>query len=106
MKVLVTGATGFVGQVVSQHLLNSGFFVQKVLRKKNIEAQEDSHIVGEINASTDWSQALIGIDSIVHFNVMIYAYYFIVIIKKRYRIKFGSVSHDLKDTILLTRTIQ
>ncbi len=66
MKVLVTGATGFVGQVVSQNLMDAGFFVQKALRKKNIEAQEDSHIVGEINVSTDWSQALVGIDSIVH----------------------------------------
>ena len=66
MKVLVTGATGFVGQVVCQHLTGSGFSVQKAIRNKSIEAQGHSHIVGELNANTDWSQALIGIDAIVH----------------------------------------
>lgn len=66
-KVLVTGATGFVGRAVCQHLLGSGVAVRKALRKiQNGQPQEDAQIVGEINADTDWSQALVGIDSIVH----------------------------------------
>jgi nucleoside-diphosphate-sugar epimerase len=66
-EVLVTGATGFVGQAVCQHLLKSGFAVRRALRKRQgSQAQENSQIVGEINGNTDWSQALVKIDSIVH----------------------------------------
>jgi nucleoside-diphosphate-sugar epimerase len=66
-KVLVTGANGFVGRAVCQHLLDSGFGVQKALRKiPEEQAPENISLVGEIDAHTDWAQALVGIDSIVH----------------------------------------
>ncbi|HEX4947396.1 MAG TPA: SDR family oxidoreductase [Blastocatellia bacterium] len=64
-KVLVTGASGFVGQAVCQHLAESGLSVIKALRNSAGD-QTDARIVGEINAQTDWSQALLGVDSIVH----------------------------------------
>ena len=68
-KVLITGANGFVGKAVCQHLTDADFTVRKALRSSlnsQKQAQEDSHIIGEISASTDWSQALTGINSIVH----------------------------------------
>ncbi|MBS1809820.1 MAG: SDR family oxidoreductase [Acidobacteria bacterium] len=66
-NVLVTGATGFVGRAVCQHLKNSGFEVRKALRKlPEAEMPESAQVVGDINGNTDWSQALAGVDSIVH----------------------------------------
>jgi len=64
-NVLVTGATGFVGQVVCRHLTDSGFTVVSALRR-HPDAPTTSPIVGEINGKTDWSAVLPGIDSIVH----------------------------------------
>lgn len=64
-KVLVTGASGFVGQAVCQHLTDSGLAVVKALRSGAHEHPE-ARIIGEINGQTDWSQALVGIDSVVH----------------------------------------
>jgi nucleoside-diphosphate-sugar epimerase len=66
-KVLITGANGFVGQTVCQYLMNSEIPIRKVLRKKpDHQESQDCHIVGDINAHTDWSSALGQIDSIVH----------------------------------------
>lgn len=67
-NVLVTGANGFVGQSVCPHLVDAKFSVRKAIRRKteNPVMQEDCQIVGDINANTDWSQALVGMDSVVH----------------------------------------
>ena len=66
-KVLITGATGFVGRAVCQYLTGCGLDVRKALRATSADQMtDDSQIVGEINASTDWSRALLEIDSIVH----------------------------------------
>ena len=68
-KVLITGANGFVGQAVCQHLTDAKFIVRKALRQQRdnqVQPQDDCQIVGEISTNTDWSQALSGIDSIVH----------------------------------------
>lgn len=66
-KVLITGANGFVGQAVCQHLLEAQFNIRKALRRAlDKQSNEDCQIVGDINARTDWSKALVKIDSIVH----------------------------------------
>ena len=64
-QILVTGATGFVGQVVCQHLADAGIEVRKALRSSP-DNQLNSCVVGEIDGTTNWTQALAGIDSIVH----------------------------------------
>ena len=64
-QVLVTGATGFVGRVVCQHLADAGIEVRKTLRSSQ-DNQLNSCVVGEIDDKTDWTQALAEIDSIVH----------------------------------------
>ena len=66
-NILITGATGFVGQAVCQHLLEAQFNIRKALRRAlDKQSNEDCQIVGDINARTDWSKALVKIDSIVH----------------------------------------
>jgi nucleoside-diphosphate-sugar epimerase len=65
MRVLVTGATGFVGRTLVPMLLEAGHEVIAATRSpQSLPCQ--SIVVGEIGPDTDWSQALQGIDAIVH----------------------------------------
>ena len=69
MKVLVTGASGFVGCAVWQRLNNmSG--VQAVGCVSRADAFSDTNAaivtVGDLSAQTDWTVALAGADAVVH----------------------------------------
>jgi nucleoside-diphosphate-sugar epimerase len=69
MKVLVTGANGFVGRAVWLHL-NAMNGVQAVASVRRLDALTEAWAsvvsTGELSAQTDWSQALAGIDAVVH----------------------------------------
>jgi nucleoside-diphosphate-sugar epimerase len=62
--VLITGATGFIGQALCQHLLASGFSVCAAARRAGGPARTIA--VGDIGPATDWSEALAGIERVVH----------------------------------------
>lgn len=66
VAVLVTGASGFVGR----HLLRALEWhrVKSVVRRPLDESNNPSTtlVYGDIDGNTDWRQALIGIDCIVH----------------------------------------
>ena len=67
--VLVTGASGFLGYSVCLRLLAQGCAVRATVRSSNsIPSTEglDFVVVGEIDAQTDWSAALEGVDSVIH----------------------------------------
>jgi UDP-glucose 4-epimerase len=64
MKVLVTGATGFVGNALVDHLATHGHRVIPAVRRK--AGLADEAIVGNIDDATDWSAALSGCDAVVH----------------------------------------
>lgn len=84
MRVLVTGASGFIGQALCQALSRSGHTVRRVIRARATNdrapdsrfanpsvdgmAAETMETVGidVIGPETNWSQALAGIESIVH----------------------------------------
>ncbi len=70
MKVLVTGANGFVGNCLCRELIEQGFTVRAAVRSAEKTAllpkEVESCIVGEVGPDTDWSVALDGVDSIVH----------------------------------------
>jgi nucleoside-diphosphate-sugar epimerase len=67
MRVLVTGATGFVGCNMCAALAESGYTVRAALRNADAGGRTNDEVaVGEIDASTDWDAALEGIDSVVH----------------------------------------
>jgi nucleoside-diphosphate-sugar epimerase len=70
MKVLVTGANGFVGRELDGELLRRGYLVRGALRQFGSGASlvdgAEPVVVGTINAATDWKAALAGCDVVVH----------------------------------------
>lgn len=68
MNILLTGATGFIGQALVLELLQQGFFLTIILRKKsNLFADNINQIiVGDLNNDIDWSLILNKIDCIIH----------------------------------------
>jgi len=69
LKVLITGATGFVGNAVVRSLLiKNKDHVRAAVRtaSKILPQQFEQVIVGDLLASTDYSHALKGIDVAVH----------------------------------------
>lgn len=70
MRVLVTGAGGFVGRALIPVLLKRGMRVRGTMRRADIRpaAASDAEMlqVGDIGAATDWTAALDGIDAVVH----------------------------------------
>ncbi|EPQ8264412.1 NAD-dependent epimerase/dehydratase family protein [Vibrio alginolyticus] len=62
MTILVTGATGFVGQNLTQ--LNQNF--RCIIRAGEHHSFADSYTVSTIDASTDWSNCFEGVDAIIH----------------------------------------
>lgn len=63
LKLLVTGATGFIGRRFCRVASEKGLVVRPALRRPE---GMDSVAVGDINALTDWSPALEGVDTVVH----------------------------------------
>jgi UDP-glucose 4-epimerase len=64
MRVLVTGATGFVGRALCEHLTASGHHVIPAVRRE--AGLADEVVVGGLGATTDWRIALAGCDAVVH----------------------------------------
>lgn len=66
-KVLITGATGFVGSVLMAELKkNSNVNVFSAVRKVNTSIDDDAIVVGDIDGSTDYSAAINGVDVVIH----------------------------------------
>ena len=68
MKALVTGASGFVGNATCARLVAQGMDVIGTVRHPPTRPLlgVDYRIVGDLDANTDWRDALTGVDYIVH----------------------------------------
>lgn len=64
-KMLVTGASGFVGGALCQVLREAGIAFIPVVRRPMASA-DDSVLVADIGAATDWTAALLGVTTVVH----------------------------------------
>jgi len=66
-QILVTGASGFVGQALCAELYKRDFQVRGALRMLRAELPEhDQFIVPDLDEHTDWSAALQGVVSVIH----------------------------------------
>ncbi len=67
MRILITGASGFVGKNVCIQAKKCGFTVRSALRKFSQELIDSEQVVvGEINSTTDWGAALHEVDIVIH----------------------------------------
>jgi len=64
MKVLVSGAAGFVGRALCDQLTVAGHVLVPTVRRTS--GLKNERVLGEIGASTDWQTALEGCDAVVH----------------------------------------
>lgn len=62
--VLLTGATGFVGSAALPRLVREGWLVRAAVRHSS--GLPGEVVVGDIDAQTDWSEALQGCEAVVH----------------------------------------
>ncbi len=67
LKILVTGASGFVGKYLCTELVGQGKSIRVASRSVNMWAENiEAALIAEIDGMTDWCTALTGVDSIVH----------------------------------------
>lgn len=69
MRVLVTGATGFIGHALCPALRHAGHEVYAASRNPDapdIPEGVTVHTVRDIGPDTDWTEALSGVDAVVH----------------------------------------
>ena len=68
-NILVTGASGFVGQSLCSALLSGGFSVRAAVRSERpllIADSLEAVTIGEIGNQTDWSTEFVHIDCVIH----------------------------------------
>lgn len=69
LRVLVTGAGGFVGRVVCAQLLAKSYCVRGTVRecgRHQLDDRIDAVQVASVDENTDWSEALANIDVVIH----------------------------------------
>jgi nucleoside-diphosphate-sugar epimerase len=66
-RVLITGASGFIGRTAVRMLAGAGWTVRAALRAgATLDADVEKVIVGDLSHDTDWSEALKSVDAVLH----------------------------------------
>ncbi len=65
-KVLVTGASGFVGQALCPFFREKGIIIKAALRRQPAQYPYDYSIVQDISNEGEWLQALDGVEIVIH----------------------------------------
>jgi UDP-N-acetyl-alpha-D-quinovosamine dehydrogenase len=67
VKVLVTGANGFVGRAVLERLRRDGYAVRAAIRTNSGMLPPDvERTTGDLHPDRDWSDSLHGVDVVIH----------------------------------------
>lgn len=69
LRVLITGATGFVGKHLCDYLLSQGIRIRAIGRKREpdfLHENYEYHQITDINGETNWGSLLSGIDVVIH----------------------------------------
>lgn len=67
MRVLLTGASGFVGKAVLKTTQKHGLEIRPVYRSMDsAKGQSEAVLVSELDGVADWSAALQGVDVVIH----------------------------------------
>ena len=67
INICCTGANGFVGKALCAELFQQNYSVRAAVRSASIQIENTEPIsIGEINAETDWTSALLGIKVVIH----------------------------------------
>jgi len=66
MRILVTGASGFVGTALLPALRERGHVVRVALRRTVAGLGDEQVMVGDLGPDTDWREAVAGVDAVVH----------------------------------------
>ena len=75
LRVLVTGANGFIGRASCADLSSRGYRVLAAVRNSpgtDVFALPHALVMGDIDEETDWKSALIGIDVVVHLTARVH----------------------------------
>ncbi len=73
-RILVTGATGFVGRMLCERLVLSGRAIRRVVRRGHPERSEDDYLIDDIRRVSDWSSALADVFAIVHLAARVHVF--------------------------------
>jgi nucleoside-diphosphate-sugar epimerase len=67
-RVLVTGATGFIGQALCENLAGAGYLVRAALRTDRALSSciAEKTVIGDITGTTRWQAALENVDLVIH----------------------------------------
>lgn len=67
MRLLITGANGFVGSALRREATARGVQVRAVQRGESPEHEgQDTHTIHALDARTGWTDALRGVDAVIH----------------------------------------
>ncbi len=67
MRFLITGANGFIGKPLCAELLRQGKTIRAAVRSASSPVENvEVAAVGSIDGNTDWSNALRGVDVVIH----------------------------------------
>jgi nucleoside-diphosphate-sugar epimerase len=75
MRILVTGASGFVGTALLPALRERGHVVRVALRRTFAGLGDEQVLVGDLGPDTDWREAVAGIDTVVHLAARVHVMY-------------------------------